>query len=450
MSRRMTTLTSIATAALLATTMGTAGAQATDTACGNAPAGYNVIESNARFVIGTTGPDFICAGDGNNIIRAKGKDDIIYGGGGNDVIWGGFGNDTIFGGDGNDLIRAGDGKDTVWGEAGNDSILAGNGPDTVRGGEGDDKLTGGEGHDLMRGDAGADKLIGNKGIDRLFGDAGNDVLQGGIGVDTIAGGADNDNIVGGDHDDVLTGGAGNDRILGGNGADTMSGGDGDDTLLGGGNPDILRGNNGDDFIDGGNGLNSAQGGEGADSCNNVDAPISVCEFVDGIELAARTARITATFPLTGPVEISGTEWTQSASVDFQILPAGVANGDSFETLATNANGDWSISVTAAELGDGTIQTVDRNAGRIKTFAPVLESAMFDPATTELTVSGELNSAVEAFVYSNGVLVFVEQMSFEDGVSRTVDFLELDVAITAIDIQSSDVDGDKAIHRIFTA
>ena len=446
----MTTLTSLATAALLATTMGTAGAQATDTACGNAPAGYTVIESNARFVIGTTGPDFICAGDGNNIIRAKGKDDIIFGGGGNDVIWGGFGNDTIYGGEGNDLIRSGDGKDIVWGEAGNDTVLAGKGPDTVRGGDGDDKLTGGEGHDTMRGDGGADKLVGNKGIDRLFGDAGNDVLQGGIGVDTIAGGADNDNLVGGDHDDILNGGNGNDRMLGGNGADVMNGGNGDDVLLGGGNPDILRGAAGNDFIDGGNGLNSAQGGDGADSCLNVDAPVSVCEIIDGIEIAARTARITATFPLVGAITVNGQQWTASDDVDFQILPAGVLEGDNFETLPTDANGDFTKSVALAELGDGTIQVIDRNAGRIKTFAPVLESSSYNPVTTELTVSGELNSAVEAFVYSNGVLVFVEQMSFEDGLSRTVDFLELDVAITAIDIQSSDADGDKAIHRVFTA
>ena len=446
MSRRLTALTSLATAALLATSMGTAGAQTTDTACGDAPEGYNVIESNARFIRGTTGADFICAGDGNNIIRAKGKDDIIFGNGGDDIIWGGFGNDMIWGGDGDDLIRSGDGLDEVFAEGGDDTVLAGNGPDVVLGGEGNDTLTGGNGHDNMRGGDGNDKLIGNKGIDSLFGDAGNDNLQGGIGVDTINGGNENDLIFGGIHDDVLGGGNGDDRILGGDGADMINGGSGNDTLLGGGNPDVILGLAGDDIIDGGNGLNHADGGGGIDSCLNVDDPTSVCEIVDGIELGVPTALLTTTFSEVGAATVNGTQWTASSVVDFRILPT----NDAFETLTTDASGGFSRVIPVAELADGTIEITDRTAGRIKTFAPVFESASFDPVSTELTVSAELDSTVEAFVYSGADLVFVEQLSFEDGVPRTVDFLELDVPITAIDVQSSDDDGDKAIHRIFTA
>jgi len=450
MSRRFTPLAAVATAALLATTMGAAGAQTT-TACGTAPAGYNVIESNERFIVGTTGADFICAGDANNIIRAKGKDDIIYAGGGNDVVWAGFGNDTVYGGPGDDLIRAGGGKDIVWAEGGDDRVLAGTGPDRVRGGTGNDTLTGGEGHDTMRGDAGNDTLIGNLGIDRLSGDSGADSLQGGGGPDTLNGGSENDRLTGGDQDDVLTGGNGNDRLLGGNGNDTLLGGNGDDILAGGGNPDILRGGEGDDRIDGGNGLNSAQGGGGEDSCRNADTPNTSCEFLDGYELTALPARITMRFPLTGNVNVRGDDWTASRIIDIFLPVTGTGNNGTATLLNSNANGAWQLSLTPAQIDGRTVLVRDRGAGRIKTLTPVLNSATYDPTTRELTASATNGSTIEAFVYNPaGTLIFVEQMSFNGVASQTVDFLEITEAIGKIDIYNSDSDGDRTIHTIYAA
>ena len=452
MSRRFTALTALATAALLATTMGTAGAQTTATSCGNAPAGYNVIESNARFIIGTTGNDWICAGDGNNIIRAKGLNDIIFGGGGNDVIWAGFGNDVVYGNEGNDLIRAGSGKDVVWGGPGNDRVFAGNGPDTVRGGDGDDILTGGEGHDFMRGGAGTDKLIGNKGIDRLFGDGGNDIVQGGVGPDTINGGAGDDNLAGGDQNDVMGGGDGNDRMLGGNGEDNMVGGNGDDTLLGGGNPDVLRGSNGNDMLDGGNGLNIATGGADADICLNVDSPQTTCEIIDGIEIAAPPARVTVTFPAAGQVMISGDDWSPSTDIEVsRPLVASPGQQAPTDTVASDANGDFTVLVDAVDIDGRFVRVFDPVTFRIKDYVPVLDSFTYVPATKELVVTGTLGEAVEAFVYdANGTLIFVEQMSFDDSTSRTVDFREIDGTIGRLDISHSDPDGDKEIHKAYNA
>lgn len=447
MARRFTTLASVATAAMLATTMGTASAQ-TATACGVAPPGYNVIESNARFIVGTTGNDFICAGDGNNIIRAKGKDDIIYGNGGNDVIWAGFGNDTVYGGEGNDLIRSGGGMDRVFGEGGNDRVLAGSGRDIVRGGDGDDNLTGGDGHDTMRGDAGNDKLIGNKGIDRLSGDAGRDILQGGIGPDVLNGGADNDRLTGGDQDDVLTGGLGDDRLLGGNGEDMLTGGDGDDILAGGGNPDILRGGAGNDAIDGGNGLNQAQGGDGVDNCRNVDSPNSNCEVLDGIVQSENPALVTLSIDIAGNAVLMGQDWTPSRDIDVFFPLIGGANGSAV-VLPSDASGDWQIIPTAAQLNNRSVLVRDRGAGRIKALVPVLNSATYVPATKILTVTGTANKAVEAFVYNTaGTLIFVEQMSFDGATTRTVDFMEITEAIGRIDVLHADGDGDRTINTIF--
>ena len=433
---------------MLATTMGTASAQTT-TACGVAPAGYNVIESDDRFIIGTTGKDFICAGDSNNIIRAKGKDDIIYGNGGNDVIWAGFGNDTVYGGDGNDIIRAGGGKDKVFAEGGNDRVLAGSGPDIVRGGEGDDVLTGGDGHDTMRGDAGDDKLIGNKGIDRLNGDAGRDDLQGGIGPDTLNGGADNDRLTGGDQDDILTGGFGDDRLLGGNGADTLSGGAGNDILAGGGNPDILRGGAGNDAIDGGNGLNSAQGGDGVDNCRNADSPISSCEVLDGIVQSESPALMTLSTDVAGNTVLSAINWTPSRDIDVFFPIVGGANGSAV-ILPSDASGNFQLALTPAQTDNRGVLVRDRGAGRLKSLVPVLSSATYTPATKVLTVSGTADKAVEAFVYNDaGTLIFVEQMSFEGGVTtRTVDFLEVTEAISRIDVIHADSDGDRTIDTVF--
>lgn len=446
MFRRSTAMAAFATAGMLAATMGTASAQAT-TACGQAPAGYNVIESNARFVVGTPGRDFICAGDGNNIIRAKGQDDIIFGGGGNDIIWAGFGNDTVYGGEGNDLIRAGSGKDTVWGEDGNDRVLAGNGPDTVRGGDGNDTLTGGEGHDVMRGGNGADKLIGNKGIDKLFGDAGIDVLQGGVGPDTLNGGAGNDSLVGGSQDDIIGGGDGNDRLVGGGGIDTLTGGNGDDTLLGGGAPDILRGSAGADYIDGGNGLNVGIGGSEVDTCLNVDSTLTSCEIIDGIDSNDPRASIEVNYPLAGPAIISGATWSPNTDLELSLLPS----ADAPVVVPSSATGSFSLAVPAADLAGKTVQVFDGVLFQTKDLAPVLQSFTYTEANMELTVTGPLGKTVEAFVYdAAGTLIFVEQMSFDGVTSQTVDFQEITEVIGQIDIITRDAEGDREITVAYQA
>ena len=430
--------------------MGTASAQTT-TACGPAPAGYNVIESNERFIIGTTGSDFICAGDGNNIIRAKGFDDIIYGGGGNDVIWGGFGNDMIFGGDGDDLIRAGGGLDNVWGEDGNDTVLAGTGPDNVRGGPGNDSLTGGDGHDTLRGEAGDDILVGNIGIDTLVGDAGRDSLQGGIGPDRLTGGSENDRLTGGDHDDVLLGGNGDDNLLGGNGEDSLTGGAGNDVLAGGGNPDILRGGAGNDIINGGNGLNQAQGGDGEDSCRNVDSPLTTCEIIDGIDLDEPQESILLNVPLAGNIIATGAEWTPSETIELYRPAQGSTAFVNETEVTTNAAGQWAQPFTAAQLNNRDLLVRDRNAGVIKSVSNVLNTANYVAATRTLTVNADLNQTVEAFVYdTRGTLIFVEQMSFLSAGAETVDFLEITGAIGQIEIRHSDAEGDTVITQIFAA
>lgn len=83
----MRNLLVVVTATLLVVTSSLSDAEAqVTTACGIPPDGYNVIVSNDRLILGTTGPDFVCAGDGDNTIRAMGKNDIVHGGAGDDVI----------------------------------------------------------------------------------------------------------------------------------------------------------------------------------------------------------------------------------------------------------------------------------------------------------------------------------------------------------------------------
>ncbi len=182
------------------------------TRCGVAPAGMNVIESNRRYIRGTSGNDFICGGGGQNIIRGLAGNDIIHGLGGNDRLIGGGGDDRIFGGSGNDEIVGYGGEDVLHGGDGNDRIFGGYRNDTMYGEAGDDVLSGGFGADRLYGGPGNDRLIGGKGGDTLVGSVGNDRLLGGWGVDSI---------LGGDGDDVLFGGLGADSLLGGPGTNTI-------------------------------------------------------------------------------------------------------------------------------------------------------------------------------------------------------------------------------------
>ncbi len=173
-----------------------AGAQ-TSTACGMAPAGMNVIESDDAIIYGTSGADYICAGTsentiygyaGNDIINAKGGADVIFAGEGNDLVKGRYGNDTIFGGPGNDFLFGQKGADTIYGGTGNDKIHGGGGPDQAFGGDGADQLIGWYGNDVLNGNLGPDTLVGGWGADTLLGGYGNDTLLGGYGNDSLDGG----------------------------------------------------------------------------------------------------------------------------------------------------------------------------------------------------------------------------------------------------------------------
>ena len=144
--------------------VGTSSSQAA-TVCGDAPAGYQIFESNERIIQGTRGDDFICAGDAANFIKGLSGNDIIFGGGGRDWIQGGAGNDTLHGGEGDDGL---------FGAAGNDKIF---------GDEGTDLLKGGRGRDQMNGGADDDRVYGSIGDDKLFGGPGTDVVKGGGGID---------------------------------------------------------------------------------------------------------------------------------------------------------------------------------------------------------------------------------------------------------------------------
>jgi Ca2+-binding RTX toxin-like protein len=84
--------------------------------------------------------------------------------------------------------------DTV-GTSGDDFLDAGNGKGRVSGGDGNDTITGGNGKDDLNGDAGEDSLFGGNGKDLLNGGDGSDLLNGGIGKDSLFGGAGADVFV---------------------------------------------------------------------------------------------------------------------------------------------------------------------------------------------------------------------------------------------------------------
>lgn len=182
-----------------------AAAQAApETPCGEAPAGANVIVSNAATILGTDGDDYICAGDGTNQIFGFAGDDQIFGMGGDD--W-------IEGGDGDDWIDAGTEADVVHGGDGHDYIDGGRHPDWINGNAGNDTIYGGGGRDKIRGEKGRDIIHGEQGRDRIWGGAGADVIRGGKTADVVRGNQGDDTIAG-DH--------GIDRVFAGPGVDKCS------------------------------------------------------------------------------------------------------------------------------------------------------------------------------------------------------------------------------------
>ena len=136
-------------------------------------------------LVGTPGPDVICALDGDDFIKALGGDDIIFAGKGSDVISADAGNDIVFGGEGNDVIRGASGDDVLIG------------------GPGDDQLAGAKGNDIVFGGTGADQLSGSRGNDELFGDSEEDRLTGGSGNDYLDGGSSTDICVDSKGEDTL-------------------------------------------------------------------------------------------------------------------------------------------------------------------------------------------------------------------------------------------------------
>ena len=72
---------------------------------------------------GTTGPDTLIGGAGNDTIDGLEGNDRLFGRGGDDELIGFLGRDKLYGGGGNDVLVAEDGRDEVYGGGGDDLIL---------------------------------------------------------------------------------------------------------------------------------------------------------------------------------------------------------------------------------------------------------------------------------------------------------------------------------------
>lgn len=258
-----------------------------------------IIGSIGRLGRGSSGPNKLTGGIGNDSLYGEQGDDTLTGGEGQDLLVGGPDNDTyLLFDDGNldsiieniaeggdtiyaavsinldiypnvenitlinvqnknqaswvtsdingigssvaNIITGNDGNNELNGLAGNDSLVGGAGNDSLVGGDGKDSLLGGDGMDSLLGGDGQDNLWGGAGNDSLWGGAGDDSLLGGEGMDSLFGGAGNDSLWGGAGHDSLFGGAGNDSLFGGIGDDSLSGAAGIDTLTGSGGADVFR------------------------------------------------------------------------------------------------------------------------------------------------------------------------------------------------------------------
>ena len=187
---------------------------------------------------GDNAANILDAGDGNDIIYARGGDDTINAGLGNDIIWAQDGNDTLNGGDGDDLLKGGAGADILNGGTGFDiatysgatyGVTADLAAASNNRGEasGDtyssiEGLTGSAFADNLRGDNGANTINAGDGDDAIFARGGDDTLIGGLGNDTLWGQDGNDALSGGEGDDLLKGDLGADVLDGGTGTDTAS------------------------------------------------------------------------------------------------------------------------------------------------------------------------------------------------------------------------------------
>lgn len=194
-------------------------ANAVATVCGNAAPGYNVIISDAAVINGTSGKDYICAGNSTNRIKSGGGDDVIFGRGGDDFIWPDSLGST--GSTGDDKVYAGEGDDKVFGEGDNDYIRGGIGNDSIDAGAWGDSpiyravVYGEAGNDTIRGTSSWSPLLayGGPGKDVLLGSEGPDVLYGNDGNDRIYGGWDSEYGGPGSHHDIMYGQAGSDTLV---------------------------------------------------------------------------------------------------------------------------------------------------------------------------------------------------------------------------------------------
>ena len=136
-------------------------------------------------LVGTPGPDVICALDGDDSIKALGGDDIIFAGKGSDFISSDGDNDIVFGQEGNDVITGSSGDDVLVGGPGNDQLSGATGNDSVFGGPGSDRLSGSAGDDELFGESGKDRLMGGTGNDYLDGGSSKDICVDSEGEDTL-------------------------------------------------------------------------------------------------------------------------------------------------------------------------------------------------------------------------------------------------------------------------
>ncbi|MDZ8257455.1 DVUA0089 family protein [Nostoc sp. ChiQUE01b] len=230
------------------------------------------------MAFGTTNPDTINGGSGNDTIVGWASGGNANSTSGNDNLNGLAGNDSLAGGTANDSLSGGDGNDTLDGGTGNDILKGGAGNDTFKGSQGNDNIDGGDGFDtadytqlgqtITLSGVGTVQKGGGLGKDLLFKVekvianaklANNTIdtsqsLSGvsiAVNLETQSLSANNvpglgklsftavnfDNVIGTNGDDSIAGDTQNNQLSGNDGNDTLNGGLGIDTLNGGAGDD---------------------------------------------------------------------------------------------------------------------------------------------------------------------------------------------------------------------
>jgi hypothetical protein len=188
----------------------------------------------------------------------------------------------ISGTPGDDVINGTSLPDAIDVGAGNDRVAAAQGEDCVFGGRGRDRLAGAQHRDALVGGVGNDRLLGNTHRDRLDGRSGRDRLRGGSGNDRLIGGKGRDYLGGGSNNDRLIGGSGRDSIRAEAGRDRISGGTGNDTIDAGVGRSRIKAGPGNDNVRAVNlKRNRINCGSGRDAVwvNKVDIVARDCEVV---------------------------------------------------------------------------------------------------------------------------------------------------------------------------